>query len=39
MARIAMVCSDTHQRGDLVCENAALVRRDELEHGLLKRAC
>jgi len=25
-----------HQRGDSVCENAALVRRDELEQSLLK---
>jgi len=29
-------CSVHHQRGDSVCENAALVRRDELEHSLLK---
>ena len=29
-------CSVHHQRGDSVCENAALVRRDELEQGLLK---
>ena len=29
-------CSVHHQRGDSVCENAALVRRDELEHGLLR---
>jgi site-specific DNA recombinase len=29
-------CSVHHQRGDSVCENAALVRRDELEQSLLK---
>jgi hypothetical protein len=29
-------CSVHHQRGESVCENAALVRRDELEEGLLK---
>ena len=29
-------CSVHYQRGDSVCENAALVRRDELEQSLLK---
>jgi hypothetical protein len=29
-------CSAHYQRGDSVCENAALVRRDELEQSLLK---
>ena len=29
-------CSLHHQRGDAVCKNAALVRRDELEESLLR---
>jgi site-specific DNA recombinase len=29
-------CSVHHQRGESVCENSALVRRDELEQSLLK---
>jgi site-specific DNA recombinase len=29
-------CSVHHQRGDSVCENATLVRRDQLEQSLLK---